>query len=358
VKALFLYTELAPYVVACMQRLASDHGVDVHVVRWPVNAEAPFELGLGAGITVYDRRDMDTAALLRTVTAIAPDIAFVSGWVDKGYLKAARALRRKGATVVLCSDTAWRGGPKQWVAVAAARVLFPRLFSHAWVTGEAQRRYALNLGFKAANVHTGFYSADTAPFLAAGERVLRERTGTWPHRLLCVARYIPTKNQQLLCDAFAELCNEGAAGDWALDLVGTGELFVQVSTSPSGRHARIRHLGFVQADDLTGLMHRYGAFVLPSTYEPWGVVVHEQACAAQPLLLSDAVGARERFLQEGMNGHLFRVADKADLKRALRMLIDASDADLRRMAAHSMALGGQWSPGAWAACACRLMTQS
>lgn len=354
-KALFLYTELAPYVVACMQRLADDHGVEVHVVRWPVNAEAPFAIRFGAGLTVYERRDLDDTGLLELVRSIAPDATFVSGWVDKGYLRAARALRRSGGKVVMCSDTAWRGGPKQWVAALGGRILFPGIFSHAWVTGREQERYARNLGFRPGHIRTGFYSADTAPFLQAGQRTLEQRTGAWPHALLCVARYIPTKNHQLLCDAFAALCEKGAAHDWTLSIVGTGELFDQVSGSPSGKHPRIHHLGFVQAGDMPALTARHSAFVLPSAYEPWGVVVHEQACSAQPLLLSDAVGARERFLHDGANGHVFKASDHDDLERALHALFNASDADLRRMARRSMELGGGWSPQAWAACAYELM---
>ncbi len=356
-KALFLYTELAPYVVACMQRLADRHGVHVHVVRWPVNAEAPFAMKFGPGITVHERSELDDAALLKVVERIAPDAAFVSGWMDKGYLKSARALRSNGRPVVMCSDTAWRGDPKQWVAVLGGRLLFPRMFSHVWVTGEGQKQYALNLGFRAGNIRTGFYSADTAPFMEAGRKTLSERTGAWPHKLLCVARYIPTKNHQLLCDAFAELCEEGAAGDWTLGIVGTGELFEQVSGSPSGEHPRIEHLGFVQAADMPAFTAAHGAFILPSAYEPWGVVVHEQACSAQPLLLSDAVGARERFLHDGTNGHVFKAGDKNDLKRALRTLVGTSDADLRSMAVKSMELGGVWSPEAWAACAHELIRQ-
>lgn len=71
-KALFLYTELAPYVVACMQRLADAHGVEVHVVRWPVNREAPFELKFGRGLVVHDRASLDDAGLAALVDGLDP----------------------------------------------------------------------------------------------------------------------------------------------------------------------------------------------------------------------------------------------------------------------------------------------
>jgi glycosyltransferase involved in cell wall biosynthesis len=348
VKALFLYTEAAPYVLACLRELAAGHGVEVHLVRWPVNAEAPFAALEGQGIHDAVRDRSNDEALYQRCMALAPDVVFVSGWVDKGYLRVARALRAKGVPVVLCSDTAWRGDARQWANVVLSRIWMKRTFSHAWVTGKAQWAYARYLGFADAAIRTGFYAADTALFEPLGRRLLAERTQTWPHRFLCVARYIPSKGHQLLCDAFAQLCENNEAGDWELWIAGTGELQQQVMDSPTGRHPRIRHLGFKQAAEMQEVVAQCGAFVLPSLYEPWGVVVHEHAAAGLPLVLSTAVGAKERFLVEGENGFLFRSGDKAFLRDALRAIVRRTNPELRRMGEHSADLGRSWGPQAWA----------
>ncbi|HRH38088.1 MAG TPA: glycosyltransferase family 4 protein, partial [Flavobacteriales bacterium] len=307
---LFLYTELAPYVLTCMGALAEEHGIDVHVVHWPVNKEAPFQLEAGKGVTLHDRSGLDDEQLLALLDRVAPMAVFASGWVDKGYLGACRTARVRGIRTVMCFDTAWRGTWRQRANTIASRMWMQRTFSHAWVTGALQAEYASRLGFAKERMRTGFYSAATDGFLRIGTRLMNERKSVWPHRLLCVARYIPTKGQQLLCDAFAELCNEGGAGDWELDLVGTGELYNTVCSSPSGTHPRIHHLGFKQVGEMEAVVNHAGAFVLPSTYEPWGVVVHEHACLGLPLLLSSAVGAGERFLKDGENGLLFQAGSR------------------------------------------------
>lgn len=352
---LVLYTELAPYVLACLNELVELADADIHLVRWPVNKEAPFALSFHPRITVHERATLTDEAIVRLVHANRPLLVITSGWVDAGYLKASAAAKAEGAVTVIALDTAWRGHWKQWANAAVSRAKLRRAFNHAWVTGAAQAAYARRLGFTAQRIRTGFYSADTAHFLPIGERLLHERENTWPHRFLCVARYIPTKGQQLLCDAFAELCDADEAGDWELWLAGTGEQFEQVKTSPSGKHARIRHLGFKQPQEMETLLGDCGAFVLPSTYEPWGVVVHEHACTGMPLLLSSAVGAAERFLVEGENGHRFIAGDKNSLKTAMRKLILSSDAELRAMGHRSMELGKAWSPVAWARTALELM---
>lgn len=353
---LVLYTELAPYVLACLNALVELADTDIHLVRWPVNKEAPFALSFHPRITVYERGSLTDEALAELARMLRPKLVITSGWVDAGYLKASAVAKAQGAVSVIALDTAWRGHWKQWANAIMSRWRLRRSFSHAWVTGKAQAAYARRLGFPADRILTGFYSADTARFLSIGERLLHERESAWPHRLLCVARYIPTKGQQLLCDAFAELCDADEAGDWELWLAGTGEQFEQVRSSPSGKHARIRHLGFKQPPEMETLLGDCGAFVLPSTYEPWGVVVHEHACTGMPLLLSSAVGAAERFLVEGENGHRFIAGETHSLKTMMRKLILSTDAELRAMGHRSMELGLAWSPEAWARTALELMT--
>lgn len=352
---LVLYTELAPYVLACLNALVEQGDVQVHLVRWPVNNEAPFQLVFHDRVTVHERAAFSDMGLVQLVQRIDPRMVIASGWVDKGYLQACAVAKEHGAVTVIALDTAWRGHWRQWANVVVSRWKLLRSFSHAWVTGAAQAEYARKLGFTRNRILTGFYSADTAHFLPVGERLLRARASEWPHRLLCVARYIPTKGHQLLCDAFTELCDSGDAGDWELWIAGTGELHEQVKASHSGRHPRITHLGFKQPEEMGVIVEQAGAFVLPSTYEPWGVVVHEHACAALPLVLSSAVGASERFLREGENGFRFIAGDKSSLKTALRMLILSGDVELRTMGQRSMELGRAWSPARWAQIAHELM---
>lgn len=352
---LVLYTELAPYVLSCLNALVEQADADIHLVRWPVNKEAPFTLAFHPRITVHERASLAGGALVDLVARIRPALTITSGWVDKDYLRAAAEAKRSGGVSTIALDTAWRGHWKQWANALIARIRLHRSFTHAWVTGKAQAEYARRLGFGTDRIRTGFYSADTALFLPLGERILAMRNEQWPHRLLCVARYIPTKGHQLLCDAFAELCDEEDAGDWQLWIAGTGELHDQVKASSSGRHARITHLGFKQPDEMRAIVEQAGAFVLPSTYEPWGVVVHEHACAALPLVLSSAVGASERFLKEGGNGFRFIAGDKSSLKTALRMLILSHDVELRAMGQRSLELGRSWSPELWAETAAELM---
>ncbi|MCW3807477.1 glycosyltransferase family 4 protein [Plebeiibacterium marinum] len=335
-KTLFLYTELAGYVMSCFKALA-EKNVEVHVVRWPVNKEAPFEFDIPKGVTIYNRTDYTNKSLLELVKNIDPDKIICSGWVDKGYLKTAKYYKGKIPTV-LTLDNQWFGGIKQQIARIISPFYLIKHFSHAWVPGEPQAKYARKLGF-GENIYTGFYSADINNF----NNIYKEKNNKEiPKRLLYVGRYIPQKGLDLLFDAFIELQKE-SANDWELWCLGTGELYDQ---RPS--HPKIKHYGFVQPTDMPKYLKETGVFVLPSRFEPWGVVVHEMAAAGFPMVCSSAIGSTSQFLMENQNGYIFKNEDKEELKQALKKIMQLDQEELKCMSQQSNKLGISHTPEKWA----------
>ena len=335
---LFLYTELASYFVAGVRELCQ-RGHRVHIVRWPVNKEAPFEFAFPDAARVYERSNYKSAELLQLARDLNPDVVVASGWVDKGYLRVCRHFKGKVPTV-MSMDNHWLGGPKQQLMRVLAPWVLHRSFSHAWVPGSPQKAYALKLGFKAERIQTGFYSADVPLF--APEAVYRTQAGDYPRRFVYVGRYIKAKGLDLLFRAWLELVQEEQHA-WELWCVGTGDLFEQRVQHPS-----IKHLGFLQPERLKEVLRETGVFVLPSRFEPWGVVVHEMAAAGFPMVVSDAVGAATQFLADGKNGFLFRNNDYRDLKSKLRKIIQMDTDELKAMAEKSRSEGLKHSPAAWA----------
>ena len=48
INIVFLYTELAGYVLTCLEALGTKNNIRLTVVHWPVKSEAPFELPVTA----------------------------------------------------------------------------------------------------------------------------------------------------------------------------------------------------------------------------------------------------------------------------------------------------------------------
>jgi glycosyltransferase involved in cell wall biosynthesis len=340
-KAIFLYMELADYSMMCFKRHLELYPEDeIHVIHYPINEEAPFAFEQVHNLFLYRKDQTDTADMWEIFDRIKPDVVLCSGWNDAFYNKFVKAVK-KLVPVVLCFDNIFRYTLKQMVGLPVARMLFKGVYSGVWVPGEKQKEFARLLGFKNTKIFTGFYSTDNQNFNKMYLTSQSVKAANFPKRMLCVARYIPQKGLEMLWKTFAELCEEENAG-WELWCAGTGEDFSSRMIHPS-----IQHLGFVQPKEFDKLVEQCGVFVLPSLFEPWGVVVNEFAAAGMPLLLSDKVGSASTYLKDGINGWSFEAGNKSSLKQKLKEAMNTSTEKLLEMGEWSNKLGLENSAERW-----------
>ncbi|MFT6964404.1 MAG: glycosyltransferase involved in cell wall biosynthesis [Flammeovirgaceae bacterium] len=338
-RILFLYSEIAQYFITCLQALVENYDIEVHLVKWEKNAEAPFEFEIDSRIKLYERSDYNNEELLNLAKSINPALIFSVGWMDKGYVKVCKSYKSK-IPVVFGMDNKWNGGLKQQVATLISPFTIQTYFSHAWVAGVPQKKYAEKLGFRNKHVLEGYYSADVDYF----SKFYLEKSAqdTFPKRFIYVGRYIPHKGISGLCEAFIALQKE-APNNWELWGLGTGELEGNLP-----KHSQIKHFGFVQPKDMNSYISQTSVMVLPSHYEPWGVVVHEFATAGFPLICSREVGASTAFLKENKNGFLFNAKNTDELKACLKKIVKMDHGSLKEMSIKSHELGNQITPKKWA----------
>lgn len=114
------------------------------------------------------------------------------------------------------------------------------------------------------------------------------------------------------------IAGDGTQRDWLLDLARKHRVAKAVN-----------FLGAVGHEDLVALMHRCDAIVLPSRYEPFGIVALEAAATGIPLVVSTAGGLGEA-VQEPDTGLTFEPADVAGLTAAVRATLSDPDAAAQR----------------------------
>jgi glycogen(starch) synthase len=116
------------------------------------------------------------------------------------------------------------------------------------------------------------------------------------------------------------IAGEGTQQDWLIDQARLHR--VLKSTTFVGR---LDHL------ELLRLLHQADAIVLPSHYEPFGIVALEAAAAGTPLVTSTAGGLGEAVI-DGETGMSCAPRDVAGLAAAVRALLDDPDAAQLRAA--------------------------
>ena len=338
-KILFLYTELAGYTVACLDEL-NKCDVEVFLINWAVNKEAPFQFKLNAIHQSFRDEYSNDEDLIRYCKSINPDILLVSGWLDKGYLKVAKLFFKKIPTV-LTMDNNWIGSLKQYMATWVSQFYLLNKFSHVWVPGSKQKEFAKKLGYSEDKIMTGFYSCNRTLFYNYYKKNKQLKTQKFPKVFLFVGRYIKSKGIFNLWNAFVEI-NSKHDNEWELWCVGTGEEW-----NNKINHPRIKHFGFVQPDKFEEIIQKSGVYVMPSEFEPWGVSLHEFVSAGYPVIVSDQVGSSEVFVKKGKNGSIINLRSKVSLKEEMNNFMKMNDKDLLLMSEESVSLSEKISPEIW-----------
>lgn len=322
---LILYRELAGYTVECLNKLSKSH--TLFVVHYPINKEAPFNFQFNSSIQFHTKADVT----IHQLSTFNPQFVLCSGWGDREYIEWIKVLSKPSA---LAFDTTWKNSPKFILGSWYFKWKYKNLFQFAFIPGKAQSLTAQKLGFSEEYTYNGFYACEDV--FRLNRKDLNESKEIW-----CIGRYISVKNINFLCETFLSISPNERSG-WKLNIAGTGELY-----SSRIENEDIVHHGFLQSKTLSEKLENAAAFVLPSIYEPWGVVVHEMASLGKPLLLSHAVGAKQDLLEEGVNGFSFNPHSSFELKTCLLKIMHADKDKLQTMGNKSFEMASKFSSDFW-----------
>jgi glycosyltransferase involved in cell wall biosynthesis len=176
-----------------------------------------------------------------------------------------------------------------------------------------------------------------------GRDALRQKLNlTGSKVILYVGRLIDMKGLFDLLDAFQVVVNE--VPEARLLLVGDGYLEEDLrQTCRENDLPSVEFVGFVQPTDLGKYYLSANVFVLPSHYEPWGLVVNEAMIFGCPVVATSAIGAAGEIVRHGETGLI--VPPRAPDQLAEAIVAILSDKDLAEsMGKNAQALIAEHTP--------------
>lgn len=206
-----------------------------------------------------------------------------------------------------------------WKAWLKRRVL--KYAKYCMSTTDDFDKYCIAYGAEKQNLRrypfTSIYKKDVLqePLSDIGKLSLRRELGiTAAHMIVSVGRPVKIKGFDLLQEAFAEL-----PGKWELYIIG-GE-----SAEDRGR---IHFIPFQEWNKLKKYYCAADYFVLPTRYDPWGLVVNEAMACGLPVITTYQCGAGTELVKEGQNGYLYDAEDVGALRD--KMIKLCRDTELRK----------------------------
>ncbi|MGB7591489.1 MAG: glycosyltransferase family 4 protein [Terriglobia bacterium] len=150
-------------------------------------------------------------------------------------------------------------------------------------------------------VDNEFFQTQAASYRGARQRTRDENGWKQRYLLLYVGRLVPFKRVDLVIEAMRRLSTKRS--DIGLVIVGDGPERERLEGLAQGM-PYVYFAGFQQQSDLPKYYGVADIFVLPSEWEPWGLVVNEAMASGLPVIATRKVGAARDLIVEGENGYL------------------------------------------------------
>jgi glycosyltransferase involved in cell wall biosynthesis len=217
------------------------------------------------------------------------------------------------------------------VAVAMRRFVYRR--SSAFATWNPKARdFLVSCGIEESRIFFGphFYPpTEGTPGPSA--------SGSAP-TFVTIAYFLPRKGLLTLVRVFKRI-----EGDVLLMIAGSGEQEDELRAAGAD-DPRIQFVGHLDAGPKRSLLASAYAFVLPTLWDPWGLVVNEALYEGVPVVVTDAAGVSPCLAKAGL---VVPAGDEQALYDALRLLLE--DRLLRdSMAETARSIVAQWTVGAQA----------
>ena len=160
--------------------------------------------------------------------------------------------------------------------------------------------------------------------------------------VLYASKMSQRKRPMDLFEAFSHIFKNLTPSPYLL-FVGDGEMrsYLEKRVEKMGLGSDVLFLGFKNQGELPCFYDLCDVFVLPSLFEPWGLVINETMNASGAVIASDQVGSASDLIHPWRNGFVFRAGDVSGLASALIKTLSNPDR-CRAMGQESMNIISKW----------------
>ena len=253
------------------------------------------------------------------------DAVWVYGWASFTNWLAMLSAFAFNIPVLLRGDSnlLQQVGPvKTWLKEKIFKMLFKKISAFLAI-GKYNADFYEYYGVPKEKIFLIPYTVDNDFFISrARELILRKSELRKKHGLpldlppiLFSGKLVSQKRPMDLLKAYAEVKKQIKA---SLVFVGDGLLRKELETFTKDNNLQhVYFVGFKNQSELPELYAMSDIFVLPSEFEPWGLVVNEAMCFGLPIIVSDKVGAGGDLVKDGENGFIY---PSGDIKRLTEIL--------------------------------------
>lgn len=261
--------------------------------------------------------------------SFSPDFAIINGYVGIEQVAAIKYCQKHGIRYAIESDTPLHV-PESKIKALLKKVYLRRLLSNKYCYGfpggTLQKENLVYYGIKEENCYTMPMSVSSDRLLEVKDSLpikedIKEQYGILDKKVfLFVGRLEPVKNATVLINAFNEIKKDEP--NISLVILGDGSQKKTLEALVETKSIEDVHfMGYVTFPKIVEFYKMADVFVLPSTHEPWGLVVNEAMIMGLPVIVSSKVGCRKDLILEGENGEVFEDDNQEMLQEKMKDIL-------------------------------------
>jgi len=266
------------------------------------------------------------------------DALWLHGYAHQANLRAVTIAKKLGIKVLLRGESHLISHPrsqvKNWVKERLLSGFFAAIDGFLAI-GSLNWEYYRHYAVPAERIFRMPYAVDNEFFQKQIAHVqpdrerLREKLRLERHRpiILFASKFQSRKRAFDLLEAYICLSPDGIHEPWPyLLFIGDGEERSRLEDRVKQLGwTSVQFLGFKNQTELPRYYDLCDIFVLPSDYEPWGLVINEVMNAGKAVIVSDHVGCGLDLVSDGQNGYVVPVGDVRLLAERLHRLVTHPD---------------------------------
>jgi len=376
IRLAYLVTHPIQYQAPLLRRIAAEPGIDLMVffcsdfslksyfdpcfrkiIAWDVPLTEGYRYEILPAIGRRDRLSFwrpVNYGLARRLNPANFDILWVHGYNRWFHWLAMAWAKMRGLKVLVRDEATLISAPRSRLKRLVKRLFFLmiRNLGDGFLTiGTLNAEYYQSHGIARERIFRVPYAVDNHFFrdkarAAAPEREnLRRELGLEPGRpiILYASKLSQVKHGADLLEAYLQMSPDPAQEPHSyLLFIGDGDQRETMEARARTVNWRsIKFLGFKNQTELPRYYDLCDVLVLPSVFEPWGLVINEVMNAGRAVVVSDQVGCAPDLVRSGENGYIFKTGNIDDLRQAL-MNIVSDPQKCRAMGQKSLEIVEKW----------------
>ena len=258
------------------------------------------------------------------------DVLWVHGYNRWFHWLAMARAKIRGLKIVVRDEATLLSTSQHKLKRLAKRLFFlvlRKLGDGFLAIGTLNAHYYQSYGITPDRIFSVPYAVDNAFFREKAREAARDRErlrrelGLSPGRpvILYASKLSEVKRGMDLLEAYIRMSPDQVQEPHPyLLFIGDGSQRKTLEERAGTRHwSSIKFLGFRNQTELPGYYDLCDVLVLPSIFEPWGLVINEVMNAGRAVVVSDQVGCGPDLVRPGENGAVFPAGDIVRLRQAL-----------------------------------------